>query len=90
MWKKNFLFRAHEATPLKESENELFHDSEPALDSAGLQMEKFLSVWVQGEGKTTVPPSTPISTYGRRRWIFGRRQVSCSPCRDGRIRSNRC
>ena len=39
MWKKNFLFRAHEAAPLKESENELFHDSEPALDSAGLQME---------------------------------------------------
>jgi len=51
MWKKNFLFRAHEAAPLKESENELFHDSEPALDSAGLQMEKFLSVWVQGEGE---------------------------------------
>ena len=43
MWKKNFLFRAHEAAPLKESENELFHDAEPALDSAGLQMEKFLS-----------------------------------------------
>ena len=51
MWKKNFLFRAHEAAPLKESENELFHDAEPALDSAGLQMEKFLSVWVQGEGE---------------------------------------
>ena len=30
MWKKNFLFRAHEAAPLKESENELFHDTEPA------------------------------------------------------------
>lgn len=55
MWKKNFLFRAHEATPLKESENELFHDTEPALDSAGLQMEKFLSVWVQGEGEDDHP-----------------------------------
>ncbi|MCK6499794.1 MAG: hypothetical protein L6Q38_09975, partial [Nitrospira sp.] len=42
-------------TPLKESENELFHDSEPALDSAGLQMEKFLSVWVQGEGEDDRP-----------------------------------
>ena len=55
MWKKNFLFRAHEAAPLKESENELFHDTEPALDSAGLQMEKFLSVWVQGEGRRRQP-----------------------------------
>ena len=55
MWKKNFLFRAHEASPLKESENELFHDAEPALDSAGLQMEKFLSVWVQGEGEDDSP-----------------------------------
>ena len=56
MWKKNFLFRAHEAAPLQESENELFHDdAEPALDSAGLQMEKFLSVWVQGEGEDERP-----------------------------------
>ena len=49
MWKKNFLFRAHEAAPLQESENELFNDdAEPALDSAGLQMEEFPSVWAQG------------------------------------------
>jgi hypothetical protein len=50
MWKRNFMFRAHEATPLEQSENELFHDTEPALDSAGLQLEKFISVWVQGDG----------------------------------------
>jgi hypothetical protein len=50
MWKQNFLFRHDEAVPLKESENELFHDQDPALDSAGLKLEKFLSVWVQGEG----------------------------------------
>ncbi len=55
MWKKNFLFRAAEATPLKESENELFHDTEPAMDSAGLTMDKFLSVWVQGEGDEDKP-----------------------------------
>jgi hypothetical protein len=55
MWKKNFLFRAAEAIPLKESENELFHDTEPAMDSAGLTMEKFLSVWVQGEGEDDKP-----------------------------------
>lgn len=57
MWKKNFLFRAVEATPLKESENELFHDTEPAMDSAGLTLEKFLSVWVQGEGDEDTPSS---------------------------------
>ena len=57
MWKKNFLFRAAESIPLTESENELFHDTEPALDSAGLVLDKFLSVWVQGEG-TEEKPST--------------------------------
>lgn len=55
MWKKNFLFRASETTPLTESENELFHDTEPAMDSAGLTLEKFLSVWVQGEGEEDKP-----------------------------------
>jgi hypothetical protein len=55
MWKKNFLFRASEAAPLKESENELFHDTEPAMDSAGLTLDKFLSVWVQGEGDDDKP-----------------------------------
>ena len=58
MWKKNFLFRAHEAAPLKESENELFRDSEPALDSAGLQMEKFLSCGCK-EGEDESPPCIP-------------------------------
>ena len=55
MWKKNFLFRATDGTPMTESENELFHDTEPAMDSAGLTLEKFLSVWVQGEGEDEKP-----------------------------------
>lgn len=55
MWKKNFLFRASEATPLPESENDLFHDAEPAVDSAGLALDRFLSVWVQGEGEDDEP-----------------------------------
>jgi hypothetical protein len=55
MWKRNFLFKATEATPLEQSENELFHDTEPAMDSAGMQFEKFLSVWVQGEGDDETP-----------------------------------
>lgn len=50
MWKQNFLFRQDESVPLQQSENELFHDTDPALDSAGLVLEKFISVWVQGEG----------------------------------------
>ena len=55
MWKQNFMFRSSEATPLKESEQELFHDTDPAVDSAGLQLEKFLSVWIQGEGEDQKP-----------------------------------
>jgi hypothetical protein len=57
MWKRNFMFRSAEATPLKESENELFHDTDPAMDSAGLQLEKFISVWIQGDGEDDSPTS---------------------------------
>ena len=38
MWKRNFMFKATEATPLNESENELFHETDPAMDSAGLHL----------------------------------------------------
>ena len=55
MWKRNFLFRAEEAVPLEETENELFHDTDPALDSSGLQMDKYLSVWLQGDGDEQAP-----------------------------------
>lgn len=55
MWKKNFLFRDKEDNPLAESENELFHDTAPAVDSAGLTLDRFLSVWVQGEGEEDQP-----------------------------------
>ncbi len=55
MWKRNFMFRAAEATPLKESEQELFHETDPAMDSAGLTLEKFLSVWIQGDGEDERP-----------------------------------
>lgn len=69
MWKKNFLFRATESTPLSQSENELFHDTEPALDSAGLVFEKFLSVWVQGEGTDENRPPLRICMSGPRCWM---------------------
>ncbi len=55
MWKKNFLFRADEAVPLEQTENELFHETDPALDSSGLQMDKYISVWLQGDGDEQAP-----------------------------------
>jgi hypothetical protein len=55
MWKRNFMFRATDSTPLSESENELFHETDPAMDSAGLHLEKFLSVWIQGDGDEEHP-----------------------------------
>ncbi len=55
MWKRNFMFRSAEAIPLEESENELFHDTDPAMDSTGLQLEKFLSVSIQGDGEGDIP-----------------------------------
>jgi hypothetical protein len=64
MWKQNFIFRAGETTPLTESEQELFHETDPAMDSVGLQLEKFLSVWIQGEGSDD-KPSAYSSLYVR-------------------------
>jgi hypothetical protein len=60
MWKKNFLFRHQDATPLSQSEQELFHDTDPAMDSAGMNLEKFISVWVQGDGDETPTAYTNI------------------------------
>ena len=55
MWKRNFLFRAEEAVPLQQTENELFHETDPALDSSGLQMDTYISVWLQGDGAEEAP-----------------------------------
>lgn len=55
MWNRNFLFKAHEAAPLPQTENDLFHDVDPALDSSGLNTEKYISVWLQGEGEDDSP-----------------------------------
>ena len=64
MWNHNFLFRAQEAVPLSQKENDLFHETAPALDSSGLQMEKYLSVWLQGEGQDD-QPTTYTNVYVR-------------------------
>ncbi len=63
MWKHNFLFRADGDRPMPETEAELFHESDPALDSAGMKMEKFLSVWVQGDGEEQ--PTAYTNVYVR-------------------------
>lgn len=63
MWKKNFLFRHQDSTPLAQTEQELFHDTDPAMDSAGMQLEKFISVWVQGDGDET--PTAYTNLYVR-------------------------
>jgi len=55
MWKHNFLFRADQAVPLEQTENELFHETDPALDSSGLNMDTYLSVWLQGDGDEQAP-----------------------------------
>jgi hypothetical protein len=83
MWKKNFLFRATESTPLRQSENELFHDTEPALDSAGLVLEKFLSVWVQGKG-TEENPSAFTNMYVRTAMLDVDKHVSLLQPLQGR------
>ena len=83
MWKKNFLFRAADSTPLTESENELFHDTEPALDSAGLVLDKFLSVWVQGEG-TEDKPTSFTNLYVRTAMLDVRKHVSLLQPLQGR------
>ena len=78
MWKHNFMFRANEASPLEQSENELFHDTEPALDSAGLKLEKFISVWIQGDGDEE--PSSYTNIYVRTATLdFGRRAGFLQP-----------
>ena len=64
MWKRNFLFRVEEAVPLEQTENELFHETDPALDSSGLTMDKYISVWLQGEGNDD-RPTTYTNVYVR-------------------------
>ncbi len=83
MWKKNFLFRAADATPLTESENELFHDTEPAMDSAGLTLDKFLSVWVQGDGTEDVPANF-TNVYVRTAMLDVKKQISLLQPLQGR------
>jgi hypothetical protein len=55
MWNQNFVFTQGGATPVEKTENELFHDIPQALDSAALNGERYISVWVQGEEENGKP-----------------------------------
>ena len=72
MWNQNFMFTPAGTAPIERTENELFHDIPQAMDSAGLNGERYISVWVQGEeekGKpvmyTNVYARTAILDVGR-------------------------
>jgi hypothetical protein len=64
MWNKNFMFTQAGHTPLEKTENELFHDIPQALDSASLNGERYISVWVQGE-ETAGQPVAYTNVYAR-------------------------
>ena len=73
MWNQNFMFTQAGTAPIERTENELFHDIPQAIDSAGLNGERYISVWVQGEeekGKpvmyTNIYARTAILDIGRR------------------------
>ena len=55
MWNRNFMFTQAGTTPIEKTENELFHDIPQALDSAALNGERYISVWVQGEEENNKP-----------------------------------
>jgi hypothetical protein len=49
MWNQNFMFKHNDIKPVDKTENELFQMVQPALDSVGLNGERYISVWVQGD-----------------------------------------
>jgi len=55
MWNRNFMFTQTGTSPIEKTENELFHDIPQALDSAALNGERYISVWVQGEEENDKP-----------------------------------
>ena len=64
MWNQNFMFTQDGTTPIEKTENELFHDIPQAMDSAGMNGERYISVWVQGEEEQGTPV-TYTNVYAR-------------------------
>ena len=72
MWNRNFMFTQTGTAPIEKTEDELFHDIPQAMDSAALNGERYISVWVQGEEKhgkpvmyTNIYARTAILDMGR-------------------------
>lgn len=55
MWNQNFVFKQGGTVPLEKTENELFQTIQPALDSVGINGERYISVWVQGDEENGKP-----------------------------------
>ena len=55
MWNRNFMFLQNEAKPVDKTENELFQEIQPVLDSVGINGERYISLWVQGEDENGKP-----------------------------------
>jgi hypothetical protein len=55
MWNRNFVFLQDGPAPIDKTENDLFQAISPALDSTGINGERYISVWVQGEEENAKP-----------------------------------
>jgi hypothetical protein len=55
MWNRNFVFLQGGGTPIDKTENDLFQAISPALDSVGINGERYISVWVQAEEENGKP-----------------------------------
>jgi hypothetical protein len=64
MWNQNFMFTRTGAMPIDKTENELFHDIPQVMDSATLNGEPYISVWVQG-AETNGKPVMYTNIYAR-------------------------
>jgi hypothetical protein len=58
------MFTQAGTAPIEKTENELFHDIPQAMDSAALNGERYISVWVQGEEEAG-KPVTYTNVYAR-------------------------
>src|SRR3989442_11964143 len=83
MWKQNFMFIQTGAAPIDKTENELFHDVPQAMDSAGLNGERYISVWVQGEEENGKPVMY-TNIYARTAILDIGRQAGLLPPLQGR------
>ena len=83
MWNQNFMFKQDGATPLDQTENELFQAIQPTLDSIGLKGERYISVWVQGDEEQG-KPILYTNVYARTAILDSERQAGMLQPYQGR------